>query len=98
MGSGFRLEHADQAAPDGAADDAREQDQQQVESHRQVQREAHPGGQDARHDDLALRTDVEQAGTEGQGDAEAGGDQRGGDGEGLHQRRELSGDAAGRAG
>ncbi len=98
MGSRSRLEHADEAAPDGTADDAGDQDQQQVEAHRQVQGEAHPGGEDAGHDDLALRTDVEQARTEGQCDAEAGGDQRGGDGEGFHQRGELSGDAAGRGG
>ena len=93
MGSGSRLEHADEAAPDGTADDACDQDEQEVEAHRQVQGEAHPGGKDAGHDDLALGTDVEQARTEGQCDAEAGRNQRRGDGEGFHQRRELSADA-----
>ena len=93
VGAGPGFEQADQAAPEGAAHDAGHQDQQQVQSQRQVQGETDPGGKDAGHDDLALGTDVEQACPEGQGDAQARGDQRGGDGEGFHQRGELHGHA-----
>ena len=46
MGAGLGLEQADQAAPDGAADQAEDDDQQQVQAQWQVPGEAHVGGQD----------------------------------------------------
>jgi hypothetical protein len=58
-----------------------------------LQCEAHPGGQDAGYDDLPLGADVEESRAEGQRDAEAGRDERRGDGERLHERCELGGNA-----
>ena len=83
------LEDAHESAPESTADDAGHQDQEQVQAHRQVEREPHPRGQDTGHDDLALGADVEKTRTEGQGHAQARRDERGGDGEGFHEGREL---------
>ena len=84
--AGPGLEPADDAAPDAAADHPAEHGDQQVEHRRQVQGEPDVRGQDRARDRLALGADVEQAGPEGQPDAEPGADQRRGLGGGLGDR------------
>ena len=76
VGAGAGLEEARDAAPDGTAQQPGDQGDQQVQAGRQVPGEADVAGADRADDQLALGTDVEQAGAERQGHAEARADQR----------------------
>ena len=58
-----------------------------MERHGQLELVADPAGGRAGHQHLAAAADVEQAGPEGDADAEAGSDQRGRELQGLGQRR-----------
>ena len=73
-------------AHSGAADHAADDGERHVDAPRQVELEADPAGGRAGHQHLAAATDVEQAGPEREAHAEAGGDQRRGELEGLGQR------------
>ena len=84
--AGSGLQPADDAAPDAAADQPAEHRDEQVDHRRQVPGEADVRGEDGPEDRLALGTDVEQPGPEGQADTEAGADQRRGLGGGLGDR------------
>src|SRR5579885_806172 len=89
MGARAGLEPAGDGAPHRAAQGAAEQDQRQVEhggertAGEARQGVAEPGRQHGAHGKLALGADVEQAGAEGEGDAEAGEDERRGPDERL---------------
>ena len=61
MGTGPRLEEARDEAPQGAADDAGDQRDDQVQHDRQAEGETGDTGGEAAEDGLALCADVEQA-------------------------------------
>src|SRR5699024_1002226 len=75
-GPSARLEDTGDAGPDRSADDAADDGDEHVDERGQIQRIAEETGQRRAEDDLPLTADVEQTAAEGQGDAEAGEDER----------------------
>src|SRR5205807_4133495 len=92
--AGAGLEVTGDEAPERAEDDAREDRDDHVQPGGQMPAEADQTGADRAEDDLALATDVEQAGAERERDAKAGADQRGGRGDRGGDRAEDARDAA----
>src|SRR5699024_4543705 len=76
VGSRARLEDTGDARPDRSADDAADDGDENVDERGQIQGIAEETGDGRAEDDLPLTADVEQTAAEGQGDAEAGEDER----------------------
>ena len=76
VGAGARLEQTDDAAPQAAGDDAGQQCERHLHDAGAVHGEAHPHRRHAAGEHLARGADVEQAGSGGDGEAQAGEDQR----------------------
>src|SRR5690606_34275433 len=86
------LDEARDTAPDRATDEPGEHRHHDVHDRRQVDRETDVACQDRAEDQLALRTDVEQAGAERQRHREPGGDQRGRVGQRVGERAQRPAD------
>ena len=92
--AGAGLEVTGDEAPERAEDDAGQDRDDHVQPGGQVPAEADQTGADRAEDDLALATDVEQAGAERQRDAQTGADQRRRGGDRRGDRAEDAADAA----
>src|SRR5690606_22923233 len=92
VSTGARFEHTDDAAPQGTAHETGEDAEHEVDPDRQVHAEPDVPGEDRTDDDLALATDVEQPRPEGEPEAEPGGDQWRGVGQGLGERAQRPAD------
>ncbi len=86
MRAGPCFEDAHNGTPESTAQDAHDDDHQQVQAERQVPGKPHVGSERGADDDLALGADVEQAGTEGQRNTQPGANKGCSHGHGFQQR------------